>query len=50
MIFNELDIVYSLMNEQHDLSEELLNVASVSADDATGTTGIAPHDVRCGDT
>ena len=49
MNFNELDIVYSPMKEQHDVSEEeLLGVASAPADDATGTTGMAPRDVRCG--
>ena len=31
--FDELDITYSPMNEQHDVSEELLGVVSAPAND-----------------
>ena len=48
--FDELDITYSPMNEQHDVLEELLGVTSAPADDATGTTGMVLHDGRYGDT
>ena len=48
--FDKLDIMNSPMNEQHDVSKELLSVASPPADDATGTTGMGPYDWRRGDT
>ena len=38
------------MNEQHDVSEELLGINSAPADDTIGTMGMAPRDGRCGDT
>ena len=47
---NELDITYSLINEQHDVLEELLGVSSVPADDATGMMKTAPGDAKCGNT
>ena len=50
MNFDELDIMYLPMNEQHDVSEELTGIALAPADDATSTTGMAPCDGRCGDT
>ena len=40
--------MYSLMNEQHDVLEELLSVALALADNATGTTRMAPRDVKQG--
>ena len=45
--FDELGIMYLPMNEQHNVSE-VLGVVSAPADDATGTMGMAPGDVRCG--
>ena len=47
---DELNITYSPMNEQHDLLEELLGVSLARADGASGSTGMAPCGVRCGDT
>ena len=37
------------MNEQHDVSKELLGITLAPADDATGTVRMAPRDGRCGD-
>ena len=48
MIFDELDSAYSLMNEQHDVSEELMGIVLAPTDDATGMMGMAPCDGRCG--
>ena len=48
--FDKLNNMYSPMNEQHDVSEELLGVTSVSSDDATGTMEIARRGGRCGNT
>ena len=42
--FDELDITYLPMNEQHEVSEELLGFTLAPADDATGTRRMAPHD------
>ena len=38
------------MNEQHEVLDELLGIASAPAADATGTMGMVPHDGRCEDT
>ena len=48
--FDELNNMYPLINEQQDASEELLDVASAPADDATGTMGMPLPDGKCGNT
>ena len=45
--FNELNVMNLLMNEQHDVAEELLGVAFAPTDNATGMMGMAPRDGRC---
>ena len=47
---DELNITYSLMTEQHDVSKELLSVASAPTDNANGIMGMVLCDGRCGDT
>ena len=46
---DELDLTSSMMNKQQDLSEELLGVISAPADDAIGTSGVAPQEGMCGE-
>ena len=41
--------MYLVMNKQQDLSKELLGIILASADDAIGTSGVAPQDGRCGE-
>ena len=44
MNFDKLDNTYSPMNEQHDVSEELLGIALAPMDDATSMMGMALSD------
>ena len=46
-ILKGLEYTYSPMNGQHDVSKELLSVALVSMNDATGMMGMALRDGKC---